>query len=380
MREHAFSLIASVLVLVFLSVVLARRVSSNYISNKIEELGKKEETIASLIKDTQKGYFVERVMGERLYKKTIERHMKRMARIQQAQLNLRLKSKQPKESSGQESKKKEADMIKEMMKELQLKYFRDKLISPDMYESMTIEFKRRHAKLEEEIEALENKGAIKKEAKSAKDAKPEHSEELASPLAGIGSPVKISTAKDDNSSGKSGESMIYKLINRVKWPKGKTTTKKRYEIKNPKSEKHEALLLESKPNQPVPYKASLQQIPKTRLLSIEEIVGEINRIKEAISPLPAARPQLEKEALPKNYFWLHKGGALKSLNELKEALKKMDNETFAHHVNNKKNDFSSWIKHSFGDASLADKISNLSTKEEMASLLEGISRPQAGKA
>jgi hypothetical protein len=52
-------------------------------------------------------------------------------------------------------------------------------------------------------------------------------------------------------------------------------------------------------------------------------------------------------------FWCHDGRHLKSLEELELALEEMTEETFRHHSNESKTDFSNWIKDVIGDEKLA---------------------------
>lgn len=72
-----------------------------------------------------------------------------------------------------------------------------------------------------------------------------------------------------------------------------------------------------------------------------------------------------KEVPKENYFYLVNGTALKSLNELKAALVDMDNETFRHHVNEERNDFSNWVKYSFYAPEFAEEMLTIVTKEQL---------------
>ena len=62
------------------------------------------------------------------------------------------------------------------------------------------------------------------------------------------------------------------------------------------------------------------------------------------------------DAAPEMCFWLNNGPILKNLEELANALPEMSSETFHHHVNSEKNDFSSWIKDVIGDQKLANDL------------------------
>ncbi len=52
-------------------------------------------------------------------------------------------------------------------------------------------------------------------------------------------------------------------------------------------------------------------------------------------------------------FWTTDGSILANLVELRDALKTMSADVFAHHVNKQKNDFADWIEHVLGDRELA---------------------------
>jgi hypothetical protein len=64
------------------------------------------------------------------------------------------------------------------------------------------------------------------------------------------------------------------------------------------------------------------------------------------------------------------GSVIKSLHELEAKLKDMDEETFAHHVGEDKNDFKNWIEHIIDDEKLAAKLSRFRTKNDMIRLVE----------
>ncbi len=52
-------------------------------------------------------------------------------------------------------------------------------------------------------------------------------------------------------------------------------------------------------------------------------------------------------------FWTTDGQVLANLLDLRDALKTMKDDVFAHHVNKEKNDFASWVEHVLQDAELA---------------------------
>ena len=73
---------------------------------------------------------------------------------------------------------------------------------------------------------------------------------------------------------------------------------------------------------------------------------------------------------PEEHFRLSSGRVLKNLNELLNALKSMDEETFEFHVNEQKNDFGNWIKDVFKDEELAKSFFNSKTREGIIDAIE----------
>ena len=76
------------------------------------------------------------------------------------------------------------------------------------------------------------------------------------------------------------------------------------------------------------------------------------------------KPKITK-APEEKAFILRNGQKLKDLKELKESLKYIDEETFKHHVNQERHDFSEWIHYVFKDESLARRIRNSKTRKEI---------------
>ncbi|MBR9690200.1 hypothetical protein GOV08_00790, partial [Candidatus Woesearchaeota archaeon] len=81
----------------------------------------------------------------------------------------------------------------------------------------------------------------------------------------------------------------------------------------------------------------------------------------------------------KDSFNFKNGQQSNSLKELLDAIKTVDNETFKHHLNEEKNDFSAWIRHSIGNQLLANKIAQANTKEEVISAIDGITHKKEGE-
>jgi len=77
------------------------------------------------------------------------------------------------------------------------------------------------------------------------------------------------------------------------------------------------------------------------------------------------------EAESENYFYASNSIIIKNVSELKTALEGMDENTFNHHVNEERNDFSEWINHAIGDKKLAKKLRKAPSKQVMVRILDG---------
>ena len=65
-------------------------------------------------------------------------------------------------------------------------------------------------------------------------------------------------------------------------------------------------------------------------------------------------------------FWCQDRRVLKSLPELGIALKQMDEETFRHHSNESRNDFSNWVRDVIGDEKLGRDLLKSTTQLQAA--------------
>ncbi len=73
---------------------------------------------------------------------------------------------------------------------------------------------------------------------------------------------------------------------------------------------------------------------------------------------------------PQKYFYVCDGKVLKDLVDMLAALREIDDETFAHHVNSEKNDFYNWTRDVLKDAPLAKKLSMTIDRAEMIAAVE----------
>ena len=79
---------------------------------------------------------------------------------------------------------------------------------------------------------------------------------------------------------------------------------------------------------------------------------------------------ITRDTDPDKYFYLVNGKQVKNAKELLREVKEMSKSDFDHHVNAERNDFSNWIKHVFGEADLADRLTLAQNKTQFAGILE----------
>ena len=72
---------------------------------------------------------------------------------------------------------------------------------------------------------------------------------------------------------------------------------------------------------------------------------------------------------PEQYFSLCTGSLIKDQRELAFTLDYLSDEEFSHHVNEHKNDFSSWAKEVFGEVRLAENLLKTQDKQETQIIL-----------
>ena len=75
-------------------------------------------------------------------------------------------------------------------------------------------------------------------------------------------------------------------------------------------------------------------------------------------------------ASPDQYFWAANGTIIRNIPELADALEGMDPYHFQPHVNEQKNDFSTWITSTLGDGALATQLQGKDQKEHQIILLK----------
>lgn len=70
-------------------------------------------------------------------------------------------------------------------------------------------------------------------------------------------------------------------------------------------------------------------------------------------------------------FWLNDGSVLASLKELANALEKMEESVWKHHVTKDKNDFANWIEGVFQDKKLGQAIRRSKTAKAAGKAVKG---------
>lgn len=72
------------------------------------------------------------------------------------------------------------------------------------------------------------------------------------------------------------------------------------------------------------------------------------------------------DVAPEKRFWCHDGRGLKNLLELRSSLEQMSKETFNHHSNETRSDFSKWVRDVIGDDKLSRDLQKSKTQAQAA--------------
>ena len=73
----------------------------------------------------------------------------------------------------------------------------------------------------------------------------------------------------------------------------------------------------------------------------------------------------------KNHFLAANGAVFKNYADLHDGLKRMDDETFQHHVSSAKNDFANWVLHVYSDDKLSE---DFAARPERLAMAQNVSR------
>ena len=91
--------------------------------------------------------------------------------------------------------------------------------------------------------------------------------------------------------------------------------------------------------------------------------------KKTASAKKSPRKKKIKEAPDEACFWVHNGPIIKSLPELKKALKEMTDEQFAFHTERDGNDFARWIKDVLEHSTCAKRVEKAGNKKKTIEVL-----------
>ena len=89
--------------------------------------------------------------------------------------------------------------------------------------------------------------------------------------------------------------------------------------------------------------------------------------RKRLSPKQRRR-KLLKDAPENMQFWLKTGIPIKNVVELANAFEQMEHDTYYHHANEQKNDFSSWVKEVLDEKTLARDLQTAKSKQEAHTL------------
>ncbi len=118
-------------------------------------------------------------------------------------------------------------------------------------------------------------------------------------------------------------------------------------------------------NAPIPLRITKNEGFTAIMRAVKDVV--LQRCESVCTEIPEEHGRKLYPALqPELHFRLRDGGVIKSIPGLHKALITMDNETFSHHCNDHKNDFSAWVKDVFHEPALANNLEKAHTRLGMA--------------
>ncbi|RJQ15789.1 hypothetical protein C4573_06580 [Candidatus Woesearchaeota archaeon] len=120
----------------------------------------------------------------------------------------------------------------------------------------------------------------------------------------------------------------------------------------------------------IPSNAKMIQPKKGIKKYFDDLDHEHKKLSQEIKNIVTKPEQKTEKIQPEHFFYLKNGRPLKSLHDLIDALKTIDDESFRHHVNEHKNDFANWLKDILKHEKLADEIRNKKAKAELLKILE----------
>ena len=101
----------------------------------------------------------------------------------------------------------------------------------------------------------------------------------------------------------------------------------------------------------------------------DNAIGNVVQDNTIFSNAPASA--IVSNTSPEVYFRVIDGSEIKNLLELAHSIEKMSDDSFYYHVNENKNDFSSWVKDVFNQEELANEISKKNGRlETQAAILK----------
>lgn len=119
---------------------------------------------------------------------------------------------------------------------------------------------------------------------------------------------------------------------------------------------------------------------KVKKVPIEREFTPIVKKEEHPRPL---KPKVLQQCRKDKAFVLSDGGELRSLVHLIDALENMSDGVFSHHVNEERNDFSTWLKDVFKEEIIADELQLINDrletqrallKHSVRSFMEGVGK------
>jgi hypothetical protein len=223
----------------------------------------------------------------------------------------------------------EKKQILVLIKDIQVSYFEDRTISLKLYKLYLDRYRKRIANIEQNIMNLELKKL--KLLKKSKDLKFIQSQEERI--------INVMKSLQE-------DYFIKRIIDKESYRKMFYQYNKIYASLKQSAKEEDIKIAEKKSGE---QKHEIEPYTKRHLVKKNILVQEIRD--------------------PNEYFYVCDGTIIKSFDDFIKKLREMNDLIFSYHVNDRKNDFSNWIDHVFEDRGLANRIKNITKREEMLNMI-----------
>ncbi|MEM3373973.1 MAG: hypothetical protein QXE31_02010 [Candidatus Woesearchaeota archaeon] len=336
------SLIITAIFLPIFILSLSRLIYLTKTETKLKNLEKEKQKLLELLKKMQDYYYDKHFLSSDLYKISIHKIRFRLGQIEISLLKLRNKLKNTNLTKND---------IENLIKEIQEDYYIKKIISEQTYEDLIKYYYKQLNDLEQKNKLEQKNNLINKTIEKIDNKK-----------------IRLKLTSTNNSILYSKKSNKYDNKEQIKT------------IHPSKYEKKEASLNNNTKKNEINEKEEKNHFLNNTLYNINETTKQNSKNNKSELNLDNIKDNIEvnidfyKRCEKNKAFILNNGLKLYSIFDLYEKLvfNLIDNQTFEYHVNQYKNDFSTWISDVYNYNKLAKEVKKINSKEQLIDFFKKI--------